>query len=295
MFIKSEVIEKLKETGLRWSFAAQYLKIDPRRKMFYEPQKKIRQDYIGRNLYKKINDILKERKLHLIIDKDRFLKDNAYILYIKNYLAGGDIKNRLNSIHLFALNETFEEIWGIEKENNESSELKLTADEIYWLVKNYNGDFFKKLEFVPEIIDYAMEIKFLYKKGVKKYNIGKLYQLHEFGEIRADLGTVFHLETYLKKLPKVNNTNKYKFDEEIKKSLIEFIEGNKIPATIENGTNMVKYINDDINPNEAIKVLISVNIKYPEFLKEHVEVIENEFGKFDFDKRDYFYIFENNF
>lgn len=294
MFIKSEVVKKLKSTGLRWRFVSEYLKIDHRRKMFYEKQKKTRVDLIGLNLYKKIDLILKKRKEKFIIDEERYRSDNTYKLTSKNYLLGLDIKNRLAAIYLFAKNETFEKIWGIEKENNENTELKLTADEIFWLIKNYNDDFFGKLEFYPEIIDYREEIKFLYKKGVKKHNLGQLYQLHEFGEIRADSGTVLHLETYLKKLPKVNNNKKSRFNEEIKKSLIEFVEANKVPATIENATNMVKYMNYNINQNEAVKVLISVNIKHPEFLKEPIEIVENEFGRFDFDKRNYFAIFRDN-
>lgn len=116
--------------------------------------------------------------------------------------------------------------------------------------------------------------------------------MHEYGRIQSNSGTLFHFEKYFKKSPKVNNGKKYKFNNEIKSKLVEFVEGNKIPATIENATNMVKYINDDINPNEAIKVLVSVNIEHPEYLKNPIEIIENEYGRMDFDKRDYFSIYE---
>ena len=291
MFIKSKIVKKLKETGLRWGFVAEYLKIDPRRKLFYEPQKKLRQDYIGLNLYKKINNILKERNSRVIVDKERYLKDNLYMLATKNYLEGGDIRYRLASIYLFAGGATFDKIWEIEKEN-ETSELQLTADEIYLLIKNYKGGIFEKLAFAQEVIDYREEIKFIYKRGVKKHTIGLLYQLHEYGRIQSNSGTLFHFEKYFKKLPKINNGKKYKFNDEIQNKLVEFVEGNKIPATIENATNMIKYLNNNINPNEAVKVLISVNIKHPEYLKEPIEVIENEYGRMDFDKRDYFSIYE---
>ena len=292
MFIKSKIVEKLKETGLRWGFAAEYLKIDPRRKIFYEPQKKTREDHIGLNLFKKIINILKERNSRVIVDKERYLNDNLYMLNTKNYLEGGDIRHRLASIHLFAQGATFNKVWEVEKEENETSELQVTANEIYWLIKNYKDGIFEKLAFAQEVIDYRKEIKFIYKRGVKKYTIGLLYQLHEYGRIQSNSGTLFHFEKYFKKPLKVNNCKKYKFNNEIKNDLIEFVEGNKIPATIENATKMVNYINDDINPNEAIKVLVSVNIEHPEYLEEPIEIIENEYGVFDFDKRDYFSIYE---
>ena len=137
-------------------------------KIYYEPQKKTREDYIGLNLDKKINNILNERNLRVIVDKERYLNDNVYMLTTKHYLEGGDIKHRLASIHLFAGGATFDKIWEIEKEKNETSELQLTADEIYWLIKNYKGGIFEKLAFAQEVIDYREEIKFIYKRGVKK-------------------------------------------------------------------------------------------------------------------------------
>ncbi|MHB1661378.1 MAG: hypothetical protein ACYCTD_04680 [bacterium] len=315
MFIKSELVEKLKNTGLRWRFIAEYLKIDPRRKMFHEPQKKTRIDYIGLNLSKKLNNIVKERvrNLELIISEevvthyvpwdlkrivDEKRDDAGSYLQFKNYLELGDIHYRLNQIPLYAGILTFDKLWEAEKENNEKSELKLTADEIYWLIteKANNHSFLGRVEFAPEIIDYRKEVKFLYKRGVKKHIIGFLYQLHEYGRIQSNsTGTLFHFEKYFKKLPKVNNGKKYKFNDEIKNKLIEFMEENKIPATIENAANMVKYLKKDINPNEAVKILVSVNKYHPEYLGNPIETIEDEYGRFYFDKRYYFSIYEEKY
>lgn len=315
MLIKSKIVEKLKETGLRWGFASEYLKIDHRRKMFYEPTKKIRFDYILRNLSKKIESIIEKRLTKFVTDKDdndtvdNYLKalKTEDIISLSSRLTGEDIKRRLNFLIQSARGATFDEIWQIEKDENETSELQLTADEIYLLIKNYTGGISEKPEpeFVPEIIDcrketsfapetieYKDEIKYLFKNGVKKYTIGRLYQLQEYGEIRSEAGTVFHFETYFKKPLKVNKNRNYIFDDNIKKDIAEFISATKIPATFENASKIVRYARKNIDPNEMVKLLIAINIENPEYSKNSYTVIETEYGKVEFDKKDYFSIFE---
>lgn len=315
MLIKSKIVEKTKETGLRWGFASEYLKIDPRRKMLYEPSKKVRLDYIGRNLSKKIESIIEKRLTKFVTDKDdndtvdNYLKalKPGDIISLSSRLTGEDIKRRLNFLIQSARGATFDKIWGIEKEENETSELQLTADEIYWLIKNYKGGISEKPEpeFVPEIIDcrketsfapetinYKDEIKYLFKNGVKKYTIGRLYQLQESGEIRSEAGTAFHFGGYFKKPLKVNKNRNYIFDDNIKKDIAEFITVNKIPATFENASKIVRYARKNIDPNEMVKLLIAINIENPEYSKNSYTVIETEYGKVEFDKKDYFSIFE---
>ena len=317
MLIKSEIVEKLKKTGLRWTFIANYLKIDPRRKMFYEPSKKVRLDYIGRNLSKKIESIIEKRIAKFITDTEKYLKDDTIDNYLKTLkpqdivslssrLAGEDIKRRLNFLIFSARGATFDKIWEIEKEGNEESDLKLTADETYWVIKNYGSGISEKPEpgFVPEIIDrrketsfapetieYKNEIKYLYKNGVKKYTIGLLNQLHEYGAIQSNSGTLFHFEKYFKKPLKVNKNRNYIFDDNIKKDIAEFITVNKIPATFENASKMIRYARKNIDPNEMVKLLIAINISNPEYNKNSYTVIETEWGKVEFDKKDYFSIF----
>ena len=315
MLIKSEIVEKLKKTGLRWTFIANYLKIDPRRKMFYEPSKKVRLDYIGRNLSKKIESIIEKRLTKFVTDKDdndtvdNYLKalKPEDIISLSSRLTGEDIKRRLNFLIFSARGATFDKIWEIEKKGNEESDLKLTADEIYWLIKNYESGISEKPEqgFVPEIIDrrketsfapetieYKNEIKYLYKNGVKKYTIGLLNQLHEYGAIQSNSGTLFHFEKYFKKPLKVNKNRNYIFDDNIKKDIAEFITVNKIPATFENASKMIWHARKNIDPNEMVKLLIAINIENPEYSKNSYTVIETEYGKVEFDKKDYFSIFE---
>ena len=318
MLVKSEIVEELKKTGLRWTFIANYLKIDPRRKTLYEPSKKVRSDYIGRNLSKKIESIIEKRIAKFIMDTEKYFKDDTIDNYLKalkpedivslsSRLAGEDIKRRLNFLIFSARGATFEKIWEIEKEGNEKSDLKLTADEIYFLIKNYKSGISEKPEpgfvpeiidrrketfFAPETIDYKDEIKYLYKNGVKKYTIGRLYQFQEFGEIRSEAGTVFHFEKYFKKPLKVNKNRNYIFDDNIKKDIAEFITLNKIPATFENASKMIWHARKNIDPNEMVKLLIAINIENPEYSKNSYTVIETEWGKAEFDKKDYFSIFE---
>ncbi len=325
MLVKSEIVEELKKTGLRWTFIANYLKIDPRRKMLYEPTKKVRSDYIARNLSKKIESIIEKRIAKFIIDTEKYFKDDTIDNYLKalkpedivslsSHLTGEDIKRRLNFLIFSARGATFEKIWEIEKEENEKSDLKLTADEIYFLIKNYKSGISEKpeLEFVPEIIDcrketsfapetinYKDDIRYLYENGVKKYTIGRLYQLQEFGEIRSEAGTAFHFGGYFKKPLKVNKNRNYIFDDNIKKDIAEFITVNKIPATFENASKMIWHARKNIDPNEMVKLLIAINIENPEYSKNSYAVIdtewgreEKEYGKVEFDKKDYFSIFE---
>ena len=326
MLVKSEIVEELKKTGLRWTFIANYLKIDPRRKMLYEPSKKVRSDYIGRNLSKKIESIIEKRIAKFIMDTEKYFKDDTIDNYLKalkpedivslsSHLTGEDIKRRLNFLIFFARVATFDKIWEIEKEENKKSDLKLTADEIYWLIKNYESggisekpepgfvpeiiDRRKETFFAPETIDYKDEIKYLYKNGVKKYTIGLLYQLHEYGAIQSNSGTLFHFEKYFKKPLKVNKNRNYIFDDNIKKDIAEFITLNKIPATFENASKMIWHARKNIDPNEMVKLLIAINIENPEYSKNSYTVIETEwgreekeYGKVEFDKKDYFSIFE---